>query len=207
MRLMICHMCMTRERMCVCVTLCAYYEVFCLHTPSRARHSLMSVRNFFKNKKKNECARFLWLELRPVILQYKVDSISSLCLKTSDLSWDLYFTWFPNYKRRYELHSLQDERNILHQMLLASFRDPTYVVYISWHRRCDVSIFMKVKLSASERVLCGNSVQHGFPPLILLISTCINVPVDDSTCDKRRSEISFNIRHVSKLDSHEDESV
>ena len=27
------------RKMCVCVTLCAYDEVFCLHTPSRARHS------------------------------------------------------------------------------------------------------------------------------------------------------------------------
>ena len=31
-------------RMRVCVTLCAYDEVFCLHTPSRVRHSHMSVR-------------------------------------------------------------------------------------------------------------------------------------------------------------------
>ena len=46
---MICHMCETRK-MCVCVKLCAFDEVFCLHTPSRARHSLMSVREICAGK-------------------------------------------------------------------------------------------------------------------------------------------------------------
>ena len=49
-RWMSCHMCETREKMCVCVTLCAFDEVFCLHTPSRARHSVMSVREICEEK-------------------------------------------------------------------------------------------------------------------------------------------------------------
>ena len=43
------------KKLFVCVALSAYDEVFCLHTLSRARHSLMSVREMFKN---DECARF-----------------------------------------------------------------------------------------------------------------------------------------------------
>ena len=49
-RWMICHMYKTREKLCVCVTLCAFDEVFCLHPPSRARHSLMSVREICEEK-------------------------------------------------------------------------------------------------------------------------------------------------------------
>ena len=49
-RLIIYHMCGTREKMCVCVTLCAFDEVFCLHTPSRSRHSPVSVREICEEK-------------------------------------------------------------------------------------------------------------------------------------------------------------
>ena len=39
------------RKMCVFVTLCTYDEVFCLHSSSRARHSLMSVHKICVKKK------------------------------------------------------------------------------------------------------------------------------------------------------------